>query len=72
MLRIPSIPLQSVDLISSTTARVLFPPQYFRIGTRPLFTVFIRSVILSFSSFVKQAVSAVVANMHRKSAPFVI
>lgn len=50
----PSMPLQLVFLISSTTAAVLLPPQYFNILARPLFTSFTNSVILSFSSWVRQ------------------
>lgn len=69
MLRIPSIPLQSVVLISSTTAAVLFPPQYFKIGTRPLTIRLMTAVSSSFSSRERQGDSPVVARMQKKSAP---
>ena len=69
MLNIPAIPVQSVVFISSTTAAVLLPPQYLRIGIRPFTISFMKTVISSFSAVLRQGASPVVAKMQRKSAP---
>ena len=63
---------RSVDLISSTTAEVLFPPIPITKGTRPLLAAITVWEISFFSSEVIVTLSAVVPETTRKSTPLVI
>ena len=63
---------RSVDLISSTTAEVLFPPIPITKGTRPLLAAITVWEISFFSSEVIVTLSPVVPETTRKSTPLVI